>query len=143
MMILVAGLVAGCAAPSSNVVLGPPRDVGVAEAKALVAAGQAVPIDMRSPHEYASGHIPGAVLVPFGSPKVERMVRKAMGDRQALVYCRIGKRSGISLQELSGIPGVLHLTGGIAAWKEAGGALEQTAAGPMAVERKTEVYRFF
>ena len=47
MLVVAAGLVAGCATSPRTVV--PVREVGVAEAKALVASGQVVPVDIRSP----------------------------------------------------------------------------------------------
>jgi len=143
-----AGFLASCAAP---VALGPTRVVGVAETQKLLSTGQAVPIDMRSPREYGSGHIPGAVLVPFGSAGTAKQVRKAMGGKQGVIYCRNGKRTGLALSELSAIPGVLHFKGGIIAWKTAGGPIEKGIDGaesglerrPVYEEHRTEVYDFF
>ena len=146
LMVLAAGLLGGCATPSGKA-LGPAREVGPAEARALVASGQAVPVDVRSPFEYDGGHIPGAVMVPFGSKGMDSKVRKAARGRQALVYCRTGNQSGAALAELAGVPGVLHLEGGIVAWKAAGGELEGRSAatagsGLEIKEHKTDVYRF-
>jgi rhodanese-related sulfurtransferase len=153
MTILAAGLLVGCASTSGE--LSPvPRDVGVAEARRLVASGQVVPIDMRSPHEYSTGHIPGAVLVPFGSGGTAKQVRRAMGGKQGLIYCRNGKKTRLALQELSGIPGILHFPGGITEWKASGGPIESGIAGPLGAEsglerqkieaeHKTDVYDFF
>jgi len=143
-MIFVAGLLAGCATSSRTVV--PVREVGVAEARTLVASGQVVPVDIRSPYEFASGHLPGAVLVPFGSGNIDRKVRKATGDKPAMLYCRDGRSSGMALAELAGISGVLHFKAGVIAWKAAGGALEGSpggaAAGMEIKEHETDVYRF-
>jgi phage shock protein E len=148
--ICAAGLLVSCATPSAD--LPPvPREVGAIEAKKLVESGQVVPIDMRSAREYSTGHIPGAVLVPFGSDGTVKQVRRAMGDKPALIYCRTGRRTGLALEELAGIPGILHLTGGITAWKAASGPMEKGIAGPenglkrgpVYEEHRTEVYDFF
>lgn len=145
MTILAAGLLAGCASTSGE--LSPvPRDVGVEEARRLVASGQVVPIDMRSPHEYSAGHIPGAVLVPFGSAGTAKQVRRAMGGKQGLIYCRTGRRTGLAMQELTGIPGVLHFAGGLTAWKASGGEIQsgdqKSLEAPGIMEEKSDVYRF-
>lgn len=56
-------------------------------------------IDVRSPGEYASGHIPGALNIELG--KTDAMAR-AIGDkgRDVVVYCRSGRRSGKALEAL-------------------------------------------
>lgn len=62
-----------------------------AEARALVAAG-ALLLDVRTAHEYASGHLEGAVNIPAH----ELDARKGeLGDkkRPIVVYCRVGARS--------------------------------------------------
>ena len=55
-------------------------------------------VDVRTPEEYASGHIPGAVNVP-----VDRIGKKPpTDDKKALiiVYCRSGNRSGVAKRTL-------------------------------------------
>lgn len=70
-----------------------PKDTARAnEARALVSAG-AMLIDVRSPSEYASGHLEGAVNIPV-SDLGGRLAKLGKKDRSIVVYCRSGNRSG-------------------------------------------------
>lgn len=73
-------------------------------------------IDVRSPGEFAGGHLPGAVNIPvqeLGS----RMREAGKKDRPVVVYCRSGARSGMAKQvlESSGYKEVVDL-GPMSAW---------------------------
>lgn len=87
-----------------------------------LAAGEAVLIDVREPDEYADEHIAGAVLLPLSGLDAAQLPEGA-GKRRVL-QCLTGKRSGIALQKLAeqGVTGLLHLDGGLLAYKKAGGA---------------------
>lgn len=80
-------------------------------------------IDVRTPEEYATGHIAGAVNMP-----VEEIGARLGEINQAepvVVYCRSGNRSNQAAQILqgAGYKGVYDL-GGITAWQSAGFPLE-------------------
>ena len=67
-------------------------------------AGKGVPyilVDVRTPAEYASGHIPTAVNIP----NTEIAARPPTDDISALivVYCRSGARSGAAQQALQNL----------------------------------------
>lgn len=51
-------------------------------------------LDVRTPEEFAQGHLPGAVLIPHDqlAARLDEIDR----DRWVLVYCRSGKRAGIA-----------------------------------------------
>jgi rhodanese-related sulfurtransferase len=76
----------------------PPGLVDGATAKALVAAGAKV-VDVRTPQEFASGHVPGAINIPF-----EDIARRAAEigppSTPVVLYCRTGRRSGIAAEAL-------------------------------------------
>ena len=79
-------------------------------------------LDVRTPEEYAAGHIPGAVLLDFNAPdfadKAERLPKIAT----YLVYCRSGNRSAkaaVMLRE-KGFPEVLEINGGMLEWQKEG-----------------------
>ena len=57
-------------------------------------AGNAVVLDVRTPAEYAHGHLRGARLVDALSPDFAREVEKLDRDRPYFLYCRSGNRSG-------------------------------------------------
>ncbi len=82
-------------------------------------AAGAVVIDVREPHEYAAGHVPGAQLVPLGTlaAGAEQL------DRTARVYviCATGNRSLTAARALAGAGfDAQSVQGGTSAWAAAG-----------------------
>ena len=93
------------------------RDVSVAEAERLVAAGETLVVDVRTPAEYEQlGHIPGAWLVPVDLIVSAPAVLPADG-RPVLVVCEHGVRSQRAATMLgeAGMP-ALNMRGGMAVW---------------------------
>ncbi|HKJ24579.1 MAG TPA: rhodanese-like domain-containing protein [Myxococcota bacterium] len=85
------------------------------------AAGTApVVIDVRTPEEFATGHIPGAVNIPFD--QVVEHIGELDAPHGVALYCMMGPRArkGESALLGAGFTSVLHLEGGLAAWKAAG-----------------------
>ena len=88
-------------------------------------------IDVRTPGEYASGHLPGAVNVPLD--QVRRAlpdIRHAAARGDLLVVCASGTRSQAAHKLLAeqGVPSVT-LTGGTGAWAAAGHELHRPDQG--------------
>lgn len=72
-----------------------------AEAKALMDSESGyIIIDSRERYEYDEGHIPGAILIPYG--EITDRAEKELPDKDQLilVYCRSGRRSKIAAEEL-------------------------------------------
>ena len=72
-----------------------------AEAKALMDSESGyIILDVREQYEYDEGHIPGAILIPYG--EIEDCAEKELHDKDQLilVYCRSGRRSKIAAEEL-------------------------------------------
>lgn len=66
-------------------------DVSNSEARRLVEAGARL-VDVRTPQEFAAGHIPGAVNIPVQD--FERRMGELTGkERPIVLYCRSGARS--------------------------------------------------
>ena len=89
-------------------------------------AGEApVVIDVRSAEEYASGHVPGAVHIPYD--QVADRIAEVDAPHGVALYCMVGPRArkGESALIASGYEGVFHLEGGLAAWKEVGLPIEE------------------
>ena len=86
-----------------------------AEARGLVAGG-ALLIDVRSPEEFAEGHIDGAMSIPI-QELAGRIAE--LGDRndEIVLYCQSGGRSAMAkrLLERNGFTNV-HDLGGIGQW---------------------------
>jgi rhodanese-related sulfurtransferase len=86
-----------------------------AAAHEMVAQG-GVLVDVRSPEEFAAGHLPGAINIPVGEVRA-RASEIGTRDRPVVTYCRSGGRSAraaATLREL-GFERVLNL-GPKAAW---------------------------
>ena len=90
-----------------------------AEAKALMDREEGyVILDVRTPEEFASGHIAGAILIPdyeIGEKAESRLTDK---EQLILVYCRSGRRSKNAANELAAL-GYTNIKefGGINDWK--------------------------
>lgn len=86
----------------------------------LFAAGKIVLIDVRTPVEYAFEHIRGALLSPLATFDTRHLPDQ---DRKPIVFhCGSGKRSRMVAEKClaAGHKRVMHMAGGLAAWKKAG-----------------------
>nr|WP_283103766.1 rhodanese-like domain-containing protein [Shewanella gelidii] len=86
-----------CVLVATNVQATTGKDANVAWAK--IEAG-AVLIDVRTPAEFARGHIENAINIPF--EQILQGVSHYKIDKKTpiVVYCRSGRRSGIANQDL-------------------------------------------
>jgi rhodanese-related sulfurtransferase len=77
-------------------------------------------VDVRTPQEFAAGHIPGALNIPHD--QIGRHLDEMKSDRGVALYCMVGPRARLGEQKLleAGIERVLHIDGGFSAWKAAG-----------------------
>ena len=91
-------------------------------AAALKAPGTVV-LDVRTPAEFAEGHLPGALNLDVQSPDFTAQVAALDPSVPYAVYCRSGNRSQVALDVMarSGVTNAYHLGGGIGAWQQAGG----------------------
>ena len=87
-------------------------------AYALMQQQGAVVVDVREPHEYAAGHIPGAYNIPKDTV-LSNADLTALKDQQIpiMVYCRSGGRAGDVLDALAedGFSYVMNI-GGVLTW---------------------------
>ena len=79
-----------------------------------------VVLDVRTPQEFASGHLPGAINIPHAELAARVAELDGARDRDIVVYCRTGRRSGEALGVLaqSGLKRLLHLKGDYTRWSE-------------------------
>lgn len=64
------------------------------------AAVPVVYVDVRTPEEYAQGHVRGAINIPYDQ-MAQRWTELQQDEGRAIVlYCRTGHRAGIALAEL-------------------------------------------
>jgi rhodanese-related sulfurtransferase len=89
----------------------------------MLEAGEVEVIDVRRPHEWDAGHIPGARRVEVNDLPTE--AAKLDRDRPVVLYCRSGSRSELAADGLRAGGFDAHaLAGGITAWAEEGRPLE-------------------
>jgi rhodanese-related sulfurtransferase len=95
--------------------------VDPATAESLVKQGVTV-LDVRTPEEYATGHIAGAVNVNWEGTDFASQVKQLDPAKPVLVYCHSGNRSGQAVQvmEQEGFQRIFDLGGGVLAWNAAG-----------------------
>lgn len=90
-------------------------DVTGAEARQLVQAGARL-VDVRTPGEFATGHIPGAVNIPVQQLD-ERLAELEPKDKPVVLYCRSGRRSATAARTLKSAGfAVVHDLGSIGRW---------------------------
>jgi phage shock protein E len=79
-------------------------------------------IDVRTPAEFAEGHLAGARLMDFRSAEFPQQLGTLDPNGRYLIYCRSGNRSGeaVGLMKELGFTDVADLDGGIVAWTGAG-----------------------
>ncbi len=74
-------------------------------------------VDVRRADEYASGHIPGAILIPNESIGTEQPDQLPDKDQIILIYCRSGNRSKQAAQKLANMGYTnIYEFGGINTW---------------------------
>ena len=84
----------------------------------MIDTQEVVILDAREQHEYDSGHIPEAVLLPVGTI-TEETASEVIGDLNTvvLVYCRSGNRSKTASQALADLGYTnIYEFGGINDW---------------------------
>lgn len=84
-----AGL-AACAPATTPAPAGPSTATSASQSPAQ----QVLLVDVRTPAEFAEGHLQGAVNIPVESPDFVAQVSSLAGTAAPAVYCRSGNRSG-------------------------------------------------
>ena len=106
--------------------------ISVAEALPLLGSDSHVFVDLRDAAEQGQGIIPGAVVSSRGlmefhiAPDSPAHNPAFNQDKTYIFYCASGGRSALAAKVAMdmGLSPVVNLSGGIGAWKAAGGATE-------------------
>ena len=95
------------------------HDVKVAEFEKLANAGKGTILDVRTPKEYAEGHVNGSVNINYFDKDFKDQVGKLESTKPVYVYCHSGGRSSkaMNIMKSQGFTTIYNLTGGYAAWK--------------------------
>jgi rhodanese-related sulfurtransferase len=88
-------------------------------------------LDVRTAEEFAAGHVPGAVNVPYD--QVASQLAQIPKDKDVVLYCKSGRRAGLAADVLAanGYTKLEHLQGDMPAWSKEGRPVEGgDATGP-------------
>jgi len=97
-------------------------EIGHDELVALQRKEQCHIVDVREAHEFAGGHIPGAINLPLSRFDPNQL---PAGKRVVLV-CQAGGRSATALRRAlkAGVADIAHYAPGTGGWRARGGPLE-------------------
>ena len=82
-------------------------------------------LDVRTPQEFAEGHVPDAVNVPHD--QLASRLAEVPKDKDVVIYCRSGRRSALAADVLAanGYSRLSHLEGDMNAWVATGRPVEK------------------
>ena len=112
---------AACSSDSADV-----ETVGPPEAVELIEAGEHTVIDVRTPAEYAAGHVEGAENIDVTAATFEQQVEKLDKGEEYVVYCQSGNRSASAAEKMVEL--------GFTEVVDGGGILSLEAAGAPVVQ---------
>ena len=105
-------------------------DVNPKEAFELVSQqSDVIILDVRTPEEFSSGHIGGALNINIASDNFKDRLAEMKREKAYLVHCAAGAPNGrsrrsVALMEKLGFKKIYHLEGGFFGWRRAGYATE-------------------
>jgi phage shock protein E len=99
-----------------------PVRVGVPEWMQAAQSPGTVVIDVRTPEEFNSGHVQGALNIPVESPDFAAQVSALDPGTTYAIYCRSGNRSAVATSEMGsmGFTYIYDLEGGFTDLEAAG-----------------------
>ena len=71
------------------------EDVAIVQSDAII-------IDVRTPEEFAAGHLEGAVLIDIKDASFDSKIAALNPDAAYIVYCRSGNRSAQAVERMRG-----------------------------------------
>lgn len=114
----VAALLLLCSACSSgSAVL---EKVDADRAVEIIEAGGHTVVDVRTPAEFAAGHVEGAVNVDFTAATFKHQVKQLDRDQAYILYCQSGNRSAVAAEKMAALGFDVVDGGGVSALESAG-----------------------
>ncbi len=98
-----------------------PSEIAHDELAEALKSKSCVLVDVREPHEFSVGHVPGSVNHPLSRFDAHRLP----AGKQLVLICRSGARSAraLSLTRAAGLTAVRHYSGGVMGWRSVSGDL--------------------
>jgi len=130
-LVAVAALLVGCSSSPLSPTTGPTAatapaagsSVSPADFAAATKLPDTVILDVRTPQEFAAGHLANAVNVDVEDAGFTSNIATLDQSKTYAVYCRSGNRSKVAMSAMAqaGFTQFYDLDGGINAWQSAGG----------------------
>lgn len=110
-------LLAGCSSTGSATTV----NLNVSEFSQKITEPDVIILDVRTPEEFASGHIESALNIDFNSGDFANEITRLNPSGNYAIYCRSGSRSGqaASIMHKAGFHDVSNLNGGVIDWTNA------------------------
>lgn len=110
-------LLAACGGSSANVV-----NLSTQEFASSIKNSEVVILDVRTPGEFASGHIQGAINIDVEGPDFQSQIATLDKSKEYAIYCRSGRRSIVAADLMSdkGFTKLSNLESGIISWQGSG-----------------------
>lgn len=101
--------------------------------------GQVTLVDVREPSEYAGERITGAHRVSLSNFDPAQIPTEA--NKTLVLYCESSSRSGQAARRMiiAGYESVMHLEGGMSAWKQAGFPTQVNKNAPISIMRQVQI----
>jgi rhodanese-related sulfurtransferase len=99
--------------------------LNIQEAKEMIDKGDIMLVDVREPHEYSAGHLPGAQLIPLNT--IPAHAAELDDAKPILFVCGVGQRSALAAEyaAASGKSNLYNIEGGTEGWVKSGLPVEK------------------
>lgn len=117
--LMAVALLSGCSSSSAI------KNLDVQPFSQIAAESSTYVLDVRTPGEYAAGHLPNAHNINVESSTFGAEIAKLDKHATYAVYCHSGRRSAIATAQMekAGFDRIYNLNGGMAAWIASGGTM--------------------
>lgn len=117
--------VAGCSGSAGSAAHATTQDLDPQAFAARASTPGVVILDVRTPEEFATGHLPGAINIDVEAPDFTDQLATLDKNATYAVYCHSGNRSAVAMNDMAGegFTDLADLAGGITAWAQAGGSI--------------------
>jgi phage shock protein E len=111
-------LLSACSTSSTAAI----TDMSVSEFADIIATQDVVILDVRTPGEFAAGHIANAINIDAESGNFETEIQFLDKTKTYAVYCQSGRRSGIATETMAnaGFLNLYNMMGGTIDWTNSG-----------------------
>ena len=102
----------------STVCIAQATDISQVELMQRIKTNSGLILDVRSPEEYAEGHVPGAINIPHDQLGSRLAEIGSYKDKEIVLYCAVGGRAAKAANTLraAGFSKLLHLDGDMNGW---------------------------